>query len=75
MQWSFPVAIEDMDPDFIRLANKHMYLKKDYAAQPLVTLATRKVNKDGTTNGGVRKASSGTMKLQETCAKALVQMF
>ena len=73
--WSFPVALEDLDPDYIRLANKHMYLPKDYSATPLVTIPTRKVKSDGTTNGGVRKASSGTMKLQETCAAALVQMF
>lgn len=74
-EWTFPVALEDLDPDYIRLANKHVYLQKDYAANPLVKIPTRKVNKDGTTNGGVRKASSGTMQLNAVCAQALVTMF
>jgi len=74
-EWTFPVALEDMDPDLIRLANKHMFLPKNYSATPLVTVKARKVNSDGTTNGGVRKASSGEMKLQATCYAALANMF
>ena len=30
--WNFPVPLSALDPDYIRLANKHMYLPKDYAA-------------------------------------------
>ena len=70
--WEFPIDLYELTPNFIRLANKHMFVEKDYVAGELVTLKTRKVNKDGTTNGGVRKASSGTMKLEKTCAAALV---
>lgn len=72
--WDFPIDLYDMNPDFIRLANKHMLLEKGYVCEPLVTLKTRKVNSDGTTNGGVRKASSAEMQLQEECAAALVEM-
>lgn len=72
--WDFPIDLYDMNPDFIRLANKHMLLEKGYVCEPLVTLKTRKVNSDGTTNGGVRKASSAEMQLQEDCAAALVEM-
>lgn len=72
--WDFPIDLYDMNPDFIRLANKHMLLEKGYVCEPLVTLKTRKVNSDGTTNGGVRKASSAEMQLQQDCAAALVAM-
>lgn len=72
--WNFPIDLYDMNPAFIRLANKQMLLEKGYVTEPLVTLKTRKENSDGTTNGGVRKASSAEMQLQEDCAKALVQM-
>ena len=73
--WVFPVALEDMDPDFVRLANKHYLLEKGYVAKPLVTVSKRKANKDGTNaNGGMLMAASGKMELQETCAKALVEM-
>ncbi len=72
--WDFPIDLYDMNPDFIRLANKHMLLEKGYVCEPLVTLKTRKVNSDGTTNGGVRKASSAEMQLQQDCAAALVEM-
>lgn len=72
--WDFPIDLYDMNPAFIRLANKQMLLEKGYVTEPLVTLKTRKENSNGTTNGGVRKASSAEMQLQEDCAKALVQM-
>lgn len=75
VEWNFPIDLYDMDPELIRLANKHMLLEKTYKCEPLVTLKARKVNQDGTTNGGVRKASSSEMQLQEECAAALVQMF
>ncbi len=75
IEWPFGVGIYDMNPDMIRLANKHMLLGKDFVPDPLVTMKTRKENKDGTTNGGVRKASGSEMQLQQTCAEALVEMF
>ncbi len=75
IEWPFGVDIYDINPDMVRLANKHMLLGKDFVPDPLVTMKTRKENKDGTTNGGVRKASSSEMQLQQTCAEALVEMF
>lgn len=74
VEWPFAVDIYDMDADMIRLANKYMLLEKDFVPAPLVTMKARKENKDGTTNGGVRKASSSEMQLQEKCAQALVTM-
>ena len=72
--WTFPVALEDMDPEFIILANKHYLLDKDYVPKPLVTIKSLKKNKDGSNaNGGMLKVS-GTMQLQETCAAALIGM-
>ena len=74
--WFFPVALADMDPELIRLANKHVYLASDFVPDPLVTLKTRKADKDGNnTNGGVNKASSSEMQLQQECAEHLVEMF
>ncbi len=72
--WTFPVALEDMDPEFVRLANKHYLLDKDYVPEPLVTIKALKKNKDGSNaNGGILKVG-GTMQLQETCAAALIEM-
>ena len=73
--WNFPVALEDMQPEYVRLANKHYLLDKSFVPKPLVTMKQRKANKDGSNkNGGILKASGGEMKLQEDCAKALVEM-
>ena len=74
--WNFPVALADMDPEMIRLANKHVLLGKNFVPEPLVSMKQRKANKDGSNaNGGVLKASGSTMKLQKECAEALVEMF
>ncbi len=73
--WDFPVALEDMDPAFVVLANKHYKLDSSFVPDPLVKMKQRKAAKDGSNkNGGVLFASGGTYKLQETCAKALVEM-
>ncbi len=75
VEWNFPVDLQDMEPDKIALANKHMLLSKDFVSEPLVSIPTRKADKDGNnTNNGVLKASSGKMQLQEDCAAALVAM-
>ena len=72
--WTFPVALEDMNPEFVRLANKHYLLDKDYVPEPLVTIKALKKNKDGSNaNGGILKVG-GTMQLQEACAAALIEM-
>ncbi len=75
VEWNFPVDLQDMEPDKIVLANKHMLLSKDFVSEPLVSIPTRKADKGGNnTNNGVLKASSGKMQLQEDCAAALVAM-
>ena len=74
--WNFPIDLSEMDPDLVRLANKQMFLPKDFVPRDLVTMKTRKQDKEGNnTNGGVKKASGGTMKLREECAEALVTML
>lgn len=74
--WQFPIDMMALSPELIRLANKQVLLGKDFVPASLVTMKTRKANADGSNaNGGVKKASSGEMKLQEECAAALVTMF
>ena len=74
-RWTFPVALEDMDPEFIVLANKHYKLDSKFVPDPLVKMKQRKAAKDGSNkNGGVLFAKGGTYKLQEACAEALVAM-
>lgn len=74
--WDFPVDLADMDPTYVMLTNKTMLLDKSFVPNPLVTMSSRKANKDGSNaNGGVRKASGSKMQLQGTCGEALVAMF
>lgn len=74
--WIFPVALSDMEPELIILANKEILIGKDFVVEPLVKMKARKSNKDGSNaNGGVRKASGSTMRLSQVCADALVVMF
>ena len=73
--WDFPVALEDLNPDFIILANKHYLLEKDYFVQPLVKTVALKLNKDGSVKTpGILMAVSSKMKLQEDCWNALIEM-
>ena len=73
--WNFPVALEDMNPDFVILANKHYLLKEGYYVKPLVKVKKLKLNKDGSVKTeGIRWAVGSQMKLQEDCYKALVAM-
>ena len=70
-EWTFEVALSDMTPELVRLANKHYLLDKSYVPDQLVTMKAR--NKDGS-NGGVYKASGASMQLQAECAQALYDM-
>ncbi len=73
--WDFPVALEDMNPDFIVLANRHYLLEKDYYVQPLVKTVALKLNKDGSVKTpGILMAVSSKMKLQQDCWNALIEM-
>jgi len=69
--WNFPVALEDMDPNFVILVNKYYLLDSSFVPDPLVTVKAR--NSDGT-NGGVLKATGSKMQLQQTCYEALHEM-
>lgn len=74
-KWDFPVALEDMNPEFVVLANKHYKLSSKFVPDPLVKMKQRKADKDGSNiNGGVLFAKGGTYKLHKTCAEALVAM-
>ena len=72
--WLFPVALKDLNPEYIRLANKHYLLEKDYVPEDLV-----KVPKNPE-EGGIKWAvtpSDGKLKgmyLREECARALCEM-
>lgn len=72
--WNFPIDLTDMEPELIRLVNKHMFLEKSFEPDDLVTMKALKLDSDGNnTNGGVRKVS-GTWQLQRECAEALVAL-
>lgn len=76
VEWEFPIDLLDMDPALIRLANKQVLLPSDFVPANLVTMKARKTDKDGNnSNGGVNKASSSEMKLEQECAIQLVSMF
>lgn len=70
--WEFPVDITDMDPTFVRLVNKHMFLADDFVPEDLVDVKSLKLNSDGTNaNGGLRQVD-GPWQLQRDCYEALV---
>lgn len=41
VEWTFPIPLEDMDPELIRLANKHYLLPSDYVPENLVKVPSR----------------------------------
>ena len=73
--WDFPVALEDMDPDFVKIANKHYLLEKGFVCKPLVKIKSMSLEKDKITrkSGDMYVVSKG-MELNETCAKALIEL-
>ena len=72
--WDFPVALSDMDPEYIRIANREFLLPKDFVPDDLVI-----VPRDPK-EGGIRWAvspSDGKLKgqhLRKACAEALCEM-
>lgn len=73
--WNFPVDLLDMEPEMIKLVNKHMFLAKDFKPDDLVTMKKLKLDKDGNnTSGGVRMVDSSEWQLQRECAEALVAL-
>ena len=74
-QWLFPVALEDLNPEYLILANKYYLLEKGYVCKPLQTVKAAKFNKDGSRkSGNILMASGGKMQLNETCAEALTAL-
>ena len=70
VEWRFPVALEDMDPEYIRLANKHYLLPDDYVPEDLVKVPSKPAK------GGIYWAvqpKEGQL-LREACAEALCRM-
>ncbi|MCR4877646.1 MAG: M15 family metallopeptidase [Clostridiales bacterium] len=41
VEWVFPVALEDLNPEYIRLANKHYLLDSDYVPSDLVKVPSK----------------------------------
>ena len=73
--WHFPVALEDMNPDFVKIANKHYLLDKSFVCKPLVKIKSLKLEKDKVTRkSGDMYVVSGGMELNETCAAALAAL-
>ena len=72
--WDFPVALEDMEPDFVVLANKHYLLDSKFVCKPLVKIKSMSLNKDGSKKKGDMYVVSRGMELNETCAQALIAM-
>ena len=72
--WTFPVALEDMNPEYIVLANKHYLLSKDYVPADLVKVP------NNPKKGGIKWAGSGTdgklkgWYLRAECSQALCDM-
>ena len=75
VQWTFPVALEDMKPEFVVLANKHYLLGKDFVCKPLVKIKSMKLEKDKVTkkSGDMYVVSKG-MQLNKECAEALIRL-
>ncbi|MBR3334981.1 MAG: M15 family metallopeptidase [Clostridia bacterium] len=68
--WNFPVALEDMDPEYIILANKHYLLDKKYVPKDLVKVPGKPAS------GGIKwavKPKEGQL-LRQECADALCAM-
>ncbi len=72
--WTFPVALEDLTTERIRIANKHYLLDKTYVCEPLVTIKNAKVNKDGSRKSGDMYVASKGMQLNILCAEALIEL-
>lgn len=68
--WDFPVALEDMNPEYIILANKHYLLDKNYAPKDLVKVPSKPAD------GGIKWAvkPKGGQLLRKECAEALCAM-
>ena len=68
--WNFPIALEDLNPEYIRLANKHYLLPADYVPEDLVKVPSKPAK------GGISWAvqpKEGQL-LRQAAADALCEM-
>lgn len=68
--WTFPVPLEDLNPEYIVLANKHYLLSSDYVPPDLVKVPSKPAS------GGIRWAvqPKGGQQLRKECSEALCEM-
>ena len=74
VEWKFPVALEDMQPEFVVMANKHFLLDSKFVVKPLKKIKSMSLNKDGSKKSGDMYVVSKGMELNETCADALIAL-
>ena len=70
VSWDFPIPLEDLNPEYIRLANKHYLLSADYVPDSLVKVPGK------ASKGGIAWAvqpKEGQL-LQEAASRALCEM-
>ena len=70
VSWDFPLALEDINPEYVRLANKHYLLDSKYVPDNLVKVPRQ------AKSGGISWVSwpEGGHRLQEVAAQALCDM-
>ncbi len=72
--WNFPIDVMDMDPELVRLANKQVFLPKDFTPKGLVDVPRLKLDDNGNNiSGGVRMVDS-SWQLRGDCLAALVAL-
>ncbi len=69
-EWNFPVALEDMNPEYIILVNKHYLLGKKYVPKDLVKVPSKPEK------GGIKWAVQPEkgQRLRQVCSDALCAM-
>lgn len=74
--WNFPLTLEEMNPEFLILANNHYNLGKTFVCNPLVRVRHMTLNKDGSKKKGdmYLHDKDANHRLNETCANALIAM-
>ena len=70
VSWNFPLSLEDINPQYVRLANKHYLLDSKYVPDNLVKVPRQPKS------GGISWVSwpEGGHRLQEEAAQALCEM-
>ncbi len=63
VQWDFPVPLETVMSEYVRLVNREVLLQEEYAPDDLIYVDTRQL------------ATSGRVQLRQACYNALQSMF